>query len=231
MKSASVHSTQLTVRSRLLYCVLFTAYCVLCVSCAPPPNESEGEFSYQGVPRLAKYYPEVDANGDTTYMTIPVQTFINQYSDSFSMAQLNGHISVVQFFFTSCEGICPIISNSMASVQKEFSGNESVKLVSLSVDPVTDSVSALKKYAERFAVDSAQWTLLTGDKKKIYDLIRYGFILPDVEQGTGDEEDFIHSNQLVLVDRNSIIRGYYSGTDTAEVRMLIEDVHTLLKEK
>lgn len=214
--------------------ILMTVYCLLALcllSCAPSPNESDGEFSYQGIPRLSKYYPEVDANGDTTYKTVPAETFISQHGDSFSMGQLKGHISVVQFFFTSCEGICPIITNSMASVQKEFSGNENVKLVSLSVDPAVDSVPALRKYAERFVVDSAQWTLLTGDKKKIYDLIRYGFILPDVEQGTGDEEDFIHSNQLVLVDRNSIIRGYYSGTDTAEVKMLIEDVHTLLKEK
>lgn len=223
----TVRSSQFTLRLRTAYCVLI---CCLLAGCAPTPSE-DSEFSYQGIPRLAKYYPEVDANGDTTYKTVPVEKFINQHGDSFSTAQLRGKISVVQFFFASCEGICPIISDNMVLVQKEFAGNQNVKLISFTVDPARDSVPVLKKYAERFSCDSAQWTLLTGEKKKIYDMVRYGFILPDVEPGNGDEEDFIHSNQLVLVDRNSIIRGYYSGTDTAEVRMLLEDVHTLLNEK
>lgn len=183
------------------------------------------------IPRLAKYYPEVDAKGDTTYKTIPVDTFINQRGEMFVTSQLAGSISVVQVFFTSCEGICPMISRSMADVEKEFPRDGSVKLVSFSVDPARDSVPALQKYCERFRCDLGNWTLVTGDKKKIYDLIRYGYQLPDIEPGNGDEEDFIHSDQIVLVDRNSIIRGYYGGTDTAQVRMLIEDIHTLLKEK
>lgn len=202
---------------------------LLTFSCSPPADNSE-VFELTGVPRLTKYYPVVDAHGDTTYKTIPSDTFINQHGQPFITADLAGNISVVQIFFTSCEGICPIISGSMSQVQKEFRGDKNVSLVSFSVDPARDSVPALRSYCERFRCDIGNWTLLTGDKKKIYDQIRYGYQLPDIEPGNGDEEDFIHSDQLVLVDGNSIVRGYYSGTDTAQVRMLIEDIHLLIIE-
>lgn len=214
----------------VLYCVLITACCLL-ASCGPEKTPGKTEFTYEGIPRLAKYHNGVDENGDTLYKIVPAETFINQYGQSFSTAQLKGNISVVQVFFTSCEGICPVISSSMAAVQKEFVGNSNVNLISLSVDPERDSVAALMNYANRFHCDSAQWMLLTGDKKKLYDHIRYGYQLPDIEPGDGGAEDFIHSDQLVLVDRNSIIRGYYGGTDTAQVRMLIEDIHILINEK
>ncbi len=198
-------------------------------SCGPETIGDDRSY-VTGVPRLAKYYDGIE-NGDTLFKIVPVETFINQDGNTFSTAELKGNISVVQLFFTSCEGICPVISNHMAMVQKEFSGNSNVNLVSYSVDPDRDSTTALKNYCKRFGCDSTQWTLVTGDKKKLYDLIRYGYQLPDIEPGDGGEEDFIHSDQIVLVDRNSIIRGYYGGTDTAQVRMLIEDIHILINEK
>lgn len=232
----SKRSTQLAVRSaqwrgfRLTaYCLLLTAYCALS-SCGPEIEEAP-EFSADPIPRLTKYYPEVNANGDTTYKGPEFVTLVDQEGTNFSTSVWSGRIQVVQVFFTSCEGICPVISGSMQTVRNEFKENADVKLLSFSVDPERDSVAALKKYAGRFECDTAQWRLLTGDKKFIYDQIRYGYRLPDIEPGNGDEEDFIHSDQLVLVDRNNIIRGYYGGTDTAQVRMLIEDIHSLINEK
>lgn len=180
------------------------------------------------VPRLAKYYPVVSDNGDTTFETPPFQTFLNQDGDSFSTASLKGNIVVVQIFFASCKGICPVISKSMEKLQAEFADQKEVKLVSMSVDPARDSFPVLKNYARHMHADSTKWIFLTGDKKKTYDLIRYGYRLPDIEPGSGGEEDFVHSDQLVLLDRNNVIRGYYGGTDTAQVRVLIEDVHILL---
>jgi protein SCO1/2 len=202
--------------------------CITIISCGPKTDNEQ--FYMTPVPRLMKYYDAIE-NGDTLFKIVPVDTFINQNGNVFSTAELKGNISVVQLFFTSCEGICPVISNHMAMVQKEFAGNSNVNLVSYSVDPARDSAAALQKYCTRFSCDSTQWTLVTGDKKKLYDLIRYGYQLPDIEPGKGDEDDFIHSDQIVLVDRNSIIRGYYGGTDTAQVRMLIEDIHILINEK
>jgi protein SCO1 len=197
-------------------------------SCGPTEIPKE-EFSMQGVPRLAKYYGEPDQNGDTVFHKVPAVELINQYGDTISTAIANGRISVVQLFFTSCEGICPVISGNMISVQQAFAGDENVKLFSMSVDPARDSVGALYAYSKRFKCDSLQWNLLTGDKKVIYDYVRYQLRLPAIEEGDGGEEDFIHSDYITLIDREGIIRGYYTGTDTAQVRLLIEDIHTLSK--
>lgn len=197
-------------------------------SCGPKEIPKE-EFSMQGIPRLAKYYGEPDQNGDTVFHKVPAVELINQYGDTISTSMANGKISVVQLFFTSCEGICPVISGNMTAVQKAFAGNGNVKIFSLSVDPARDSVSALQAYSKRFKCDSLQWNLLTGDKKVIYDYVRYQLRLPAVEEGDGGEEDFIHSDYITLIDRDGIIRGYYTGTDTAQVRLLIEDIHTLYK--
>lgn len=229
-------SAQLAVRSAQFkwlrvtaYCALITAYCALS-SCGPKVEETP-EFYMDPIPRLTKYYPEVNTNGDTIYKGPESVTLVDQEGTSFSTSVWSGRVQVVQVFFTSCEGICPVISGSMQMVRNEFKGNPDVKLLSFSVDPERDSIPALKKYAERFQCDTSQWRLLTGGKKFIYDQIRYGYRLPDIEPGNGDEEDFIHSDQLVLVDRNNVIRGYYGGTDTAQVRMLIEDIHILISEK
>lgn len=197
-------------------------------SCGPTEIPKE-EFSMQGIPRLAKYYGEPDQNGDTVFHKVPAVELINQYGDTISTLIANGKISVVQLFFTSCEGICPVISGNMTAVQKAFAGNDNVKIFSVSVDPARDSVSALQAYSKRFKCDSLQWNLLTGDKKVIYDYVRYQLRLPAVEEGDGGEEDFIHSDYITLIDREGIIRGYYTGTDTAQVRLLIEDIHTLYK--
>lgn len=212
----------------MIYCALCIAYCAL--GCAPQPTDSE-EFSFTPIPRLARYYPVVNDNGDTTFETPQFETFVSQNGDSFSTASLKGNIVVVQIFFASCKGICPVISHGMQSVQQEFHNEKNVKLVSISVDPARDSFQVLKEYAHQMSADSTKWTFLTGDKKKTYDLIRYGYRLPDIEPGNGGEEDFIHSDQLVLIDRNNVIRGYYGGTDTAQIRMLKEDVHTLLSQQ
>lgn len=201
---------------------------IILSSCRPTGIPKE-EFSMQGIPRLAKYYGEPDQNGDTVFHKVPAVELINQYGDTISTLIANGKISVVQLFFTSCEGICPVISGNMTAVQKAFAGNDNVKIFSLSVDPARDSVSALQAYSKRFKCDSLQWNLLTGDKKVIYDYVRYQLRLPAVEEGDGGEEDFIHSDYITLIDREGIIRGYYTGTDTAQVRLLIEDIHTLYK--
>jgi protein SCO1/2 len=211
-----------------VFSLLFISAITLFTSCGPTEVPKE-EFSMQGIPRLAKYYGEPDANGDTVFHKVPAVALTNQYGDTVSTSLASGKISVVQLFFTSCEGICPVISGNMTSVQKAFAGNENVKMFSLSVDPARDSVSALSAYSKRFKCDSLQWNLLTGDKKLIYDYVRYQLRLPAVEEGDGGEEDFIHSDYITLIDREGIIRGYYTGTDTAQVRLLIEDIHTLTK--
>ena len=184
------------------------------------------------IPRLAKYYPldSLGANGDTLYHTIPADTFLAQNGRAFVTTSVNGKVVVNDFFFASCGGTCPRMTSQLTRVQEAFRGNPDVAIVSYTVDPARDSVASLQLYAQRFHADTAQWKFITGKKKNLYDLARYGFYLP-VEPGNGDSEDFIHSDQLVLVDRHARIRGYYGGTDPAAVDSLIADVKTLLREQ
>lgn len=220
------------------YLILLSLVAVAaCGNPQPDPNHpGEVDMSTTGLTRLMRYYPldtTISAQGDTVvkYHTIPNATFTTQSGKPFSAAQHRNVISVSNFFFSTCTGICPVVTNQMTRIQAAFANNQQVKFVSYTVDPEVDSVPVLAEYARRFKADTAQWTFLTGTKKALYDQIRYGFYLPDVEVGSGDAEDFIHSDQLVLVDRDLVIRGYYTGTDSAAVDSLIQDMQLLLIEK
>lgn len=212
------------------HCIWFGICCFFLFSCN---NENEKkENIYEGIKRLALYYPldSLAKNGDTLYHTIPEVQLIAQNGDSFSNCSVKGKIVLADFFFASCQGICPRMSSQLTRVQAAFRQEENFKILSFTVDPDRDSANSLQQYANRFHADTTQWKFLTGSKKTLYDLARYGYFLP-VQPGTGNSEDFIHSDQFILVDRNLHIRGYYSGTDSAAVDSLIVDIGILLKEK
>lgn len=151
-----------------------------------------------------------------------------------TLQDLRGKIWVANFFFTSCQSICPIMQENMVEVQKAFAGNPAVQIVSFTVDPERDTVSVLREYARRKGAIPDKWLFVTGAKKDIYHLARKGFKLaaddvPEEIQGT--RHDFIHSEKFVLVDAGGRIRGYYSGLDMEQVHRLIEDVQKLLREE
>ena len=175
-----------------------------------------------GNDRLPVYGPENHA--------IPPFRFINQHGDTTGSELLEGKFFVADFFFTHCKGICPKMTSEMKRVQDAFSGNENLKLISFTVDPERDSPEALADYMELFNADPAMWTMYTGDKAELYHLARKGFFITAVE-GDGGEEDFIHSEKLVLVDAENRIRGYYDGTNPESVEQLIADIGKLMKKQ
>lgn len=195
----------------------------------------EVDMTSTGLTRLMKYFPQdtTIANGDTTvtYHTIPLAGFTAQDGRNYTATEEKGFLSVHSFFFSTCEGICPIVTSQMNRVNDAYANNPNVKLVSYTVDPEVDNTEILQAYARRYKADPKKWTFLTGEKKALYDHIRYGFFLPGILPGKGDQEDFIHSDQIVLVDKNLVIRGYYTGTDSMMVDSLIKDVKLLLEEK
>lgn len=195
-------------------------------------GEETGIMTSSGLERLQVYYKldSAGANGEALYHTIPEVELIAQDGKPFSTSSFKGKVSLTDFFFASCAGICPQMTSQLSRVQKAFPANPDFKIVSYTVDPDRDTAEFLQQYALRFKADTAQWKFVTGPKKSLYDLARYGYFLP-VEPGNGDSEDFIHSDQLVLVDRKSHIRGYYNGTDSAAVDSLIADIKVLLHEK
>ena len=152
---------------------------------------------------------------------------INQNGENITAKNYENKIYVVDFFFTKCPGICPIMTDNMLQIQSEFFDNEDIMLLSLSVTPEIDSVEVLKKYANEKGIKDSKWNITTGSKNHIYNLARKSYFAV-VDQGDGGLQDFIHTPNFILVDKKKQIRGIYDGTEQKEVSLLINDIYTLL---
>lgn len=155
---------------------------------------------------------------------IPAYTLWNQEGQP--TGNSTGGISVVGFFFTHCTTICPAM---ISNLKKLAAAYPQIAIRTITIDPLRDSAGQLKDYAERFAIPTAHWQLLTGDKKRIYQLARQSYRI-DASEGTGDAADFIHSDKLILLDAQQRIRGYYSGTEATGLQKLIIDIKKLQHE-
>ncbi len=176
-----------------------------------------------------KSYEAKNGKTDTTYHTIQNFSFINQDGKTITQKDFDNCVYVADFFFTTCRSICPIMSTQMQRIAEHFKGNTEVKFLSHTVDPETDTVEQLKRYAIKHKADVKQWMLVTGDKKALYDIARTSYLL-DAEKGDGGPDDFIHTQNFALIDKDKRIRGYYDGTNTAEMNQLIKDIDLLLAE-
>ncbi|MCW3076091.1 MAG: BsSco, partial [Bacteroidetes bacterium] len=166
---------------------------------------------------------------DTTYHTIPDFEFTDQNNERVNKQTVASKIYVAEYFFTTCKSICPVMNHNLESVYKEFKTEPDLWILSHTVDPEYDSVAVLKDYANAHGVKDNRWKFLTGDKKKLYELARKGYLL-NAEEGNGGEEDFIHTQNFALVDKEGHIRGFYDGTDSLEVVRLKLEIKILLKE-
>jgi protein SCO1 len=162
----------------------------------------------------------------TSAHTVPAFTFINQNGTTYNSDLLKGKIWVADFIFTRCPGICPKMTTQLTRVQESFDKDTSVKLVTFTVDPGYDSAAILKAYSKYYNADESRWTFLTGEKEKIYALGQRGFFITTMED-TARPLEFLHSDKLVLVDKEGWIRGYYNGTDQEEVDKLITEINVL----
>ena len=159
--------------------------------------------------------------------------FENQDGIWITEADMKGKISVVEYFFTTCKSICPIMNTQMKRIQKKFANQTDVRIFSFTVDPDTDPVAQMKRYASAHQAKIGQWHFLTGKKADLYGLARRSFFVlkPAEAQNLGDAgSDFIHTNNFVLVDRQLRIRGYYDGTNPEEVSLLQAHITQLLAE-
>jgi protein SCO1/2 len=172
---------------------------------------------------------------DTVYHTIPAWQLTNQDSLTFSNKSLAGKVYVADFFFTRCGTICPKMSTQLTRVQDTFSENPEFNIVSFSVDPNTDQPQELRKYAKEYDAIKGKWHFITGTKKQIYPLAVKGYYVPVADASEYDkavktpDETFIHSEKLILVDKEGHIRGFYDGTDKKDVDRLILEIRVLLK--
>lgn len=176
-----------------------------------------------------KSYESKNGKTDTTYHSIQNFSFTNQDGKTVTEKDFNGSVYVTDFFFTTCHSICPIMSTQMERVASHFKGNAEVKFLSHTVDPEIDTVEQLKSYAIKHNADSKQWMFVTGEKKALYDIARTSYLL-DASEGNGGPDDFIHTQNFALIDKDKHIRGYYDGTDSTQMNQLIKDIELLLAE-
>lgn len=155
-------------------------------------------------------------------------TLVNHLGDTVSLADVEGQILVVDFFFTRCATICPVMTSNLKLLHDGLS--DGVRIVSHSVTPVADSVSVLNAYAEKYSVDASKWWFLTGDKTEIYKLARKSYF-SCLDEGDGGYQDFVHTENVVLVDPEGRLRGFYDGTLGVEISQLYQDIQTLIQEK
>lgn len=171
-------------------------------------------------------YVDKSVRDITQNHTVKDFNLINQNGNVITSKDYENKIYVVDFFFTRCPSICPIMTDNMKLVQDEYIDDNNIMLLSLSVTPDIDNVEVLKNYAIEKGVNDLKWNITTGSKKHIYELARKSYFAV-VDQGDGGLQDFIHTPNFVLVDTKKQIRGIYDGTEDKEILRLIKDINIL----
>ena len=189
-------------------------------------------------PKILKVYNPIDINPELVDESVRNVDKFHRVG-SFSLTDQDGNhvtendfknkIYVTDFFFVTCPTICPKMTKQMNRVYDEFKENPSISFLSHTVMPEADSVPVLKEYAHQLGVTSAKWKFVTGDKKQIYDLARKTYFAA-VTEGDGGVNDFVHTENFVLVDKEKRLRGFYDGTSKEDVDRLITDIYALLEE-
>ncbi len=198
------------------------------VGCGTPasttPLAAERTLPFYDSADFTPRWPTADAQ--VSHRIRPFR-LVDQRNAPFTEADLGGRIAVVDFFFTTCPAICPLMATRMGDLQKAFLNDDRVVLLSHSVTPETDTPDVLATYAEAHGVNVDKWKLLTGPKSEIYDLGRRSYFVDEDLGGTRNEDDFLHTENFILIDGQRRIRGIYNGLDPDSIRSLIADIKVL----
>jgi protein SCO1/2 len=183
-------------------------------------------------PAAAPATAEVDIS---PVVPLPPFTLTTQTGAPYTLAELRGHVTVVDFIFTSCPDVCPMLSAQMAELAKRYADTPDVRFLSISVDPATDTPAVLTTYAARFGADPARWTWLTGPERDVHEVVVAGFRSmmqrapnpPGAASGAPaprSAETVLHGERFVVVDRAGVIRGYPSPKEPGLVAAYVDAV-------
>ena len=178
--------------------------------------------------------PEWIEPGDPAYKKIhqiPSFSLVNQEGITITEKDVEGKIYVANFFFTTCRNICTKMTTNMHLIQEAFADDEQIYLISHSVTPESDSVPKLKKYALENKIRSDKWSLLTGDKSSIYRLAKQEYFAGDTIGFYQTGNEFLHTENFILIDKHRRIRGVYNGTLLVEIERIKEDIAILKIEE
>ena len=188
------------------------------------------------------FYNPVDVNPDLVDKSIQ-NNGINHTTMDFYLQNQNGEwvtqditkgkIVIANYFFATCPSICPLMNGKVAQVNEHFKSTKKLLILSHTVTPEQDSASVLLEYAKRYNADASTWQFLTGSKKHLYELARKSYLIcpdendPNYEHGS--ENDFIHTENVALMDSQGRIRGFYDATSDQQIEQLIKDVQLLIE--
>ena len=194
----------------------------------------KGEQNFAHLP----FVTYTDVNGETQKRKAPEFAFLNQDGDTISSKDLEGKVYLVDFFFTSCPSICPIMTANMMKVQERFAHYDDFGSLSFTVDPGRDTPSVLREYADHRNINTAKWDFVTGERDSIYS-VAYDYLSSAMEDSLADG-GFLHTEYFILVDKEGHIRsrddehgnviGVYDGTSAQHIRDLIDDIKVLMAE-
>jgi len=209
--------------------ILLVLVVILIVSCNKKTEVEEG-LPFFNTPEFTPEWIGKDSPEFNKIHTIPPFMFTNQDGQTVSEKTVDGKIYVANFIFTSCGSICPKMTDNMKILQDKYANDPQVLLLSHSVTPDKDNVDVLKEYAIEKGCISGKWHLLTGDKEAIYSIAKKQYFAGDSIGYYGKLNDFLHTENFILVDGKRRIRGVYNGTLPIEMDRIIEDITTLKKE-
>ena len=173
---------------------------------------------------IVLYRMELSNPSIPVYGEVAPFSYTERNGDAFGSEQLKGKTSVINFFFTRCEGPCPLMNGKVAELYRNFNGSPNVQFISISVDPDRDSVQALQQYAVRFGVTDRRWLFLRAPIHEVKELSEKTFML------ASSDVPGLHSTKLILIDGQRKVRGYYSSEDSNSLRILEEHIRELTKE-
>mgnify|MGYP006122857301 FL=1 len=202
----------------VLSCIIITLFYNILSPVRILPIYQPAQVNYELVDSSIQYQKK--------YHRIADFSLINQNGETITQEFYKNKIYVADFFFTTCQTICPIMTDHMYDIQKETIADPDVLLLSHSVTPEIDSVAQLKRYAKKKLVNASKWNLVTGDKKQIYELARKSYLAVK-DAGSGGPFDMIHTENFMLIDKKRQIRGFYDGTESEEIERLLEDIKVL----
>lgn len=185
------------------------------------------ELPYYKDPSFEPFWASLDEVDLEDFHTIPSFSFTDQQGREVTDETLDGKIYVAGFFFSTCPGICPSIRSKLIKVQEAFGDDPHVRIVQHSIRPTTDTTEVLQQYAHKNDIDSSHWFLLTGDKTEIYTIAKQSYFASEDLGNVQQNQDFLHTESLLLIDQNKHIRGIYNGLNSASVGYLIRDINTL----
>jgi len=189
----------------------------------PLPYYNSPDFTPEWIPEDDPAYDQIH--------TITNFSLTDQNGNTITQDTFRDKIYVANFFYTICPSVCPLMTENLLKVQEEFVNDKGLKLLSHTVMPWIDSIATLKRFADLREINSNRWHLVTGPKDAIYAIARESYF---ADEGFGksvtDDADFLHTENVILIDRKRRIRGVYNGTLSLEIKRLIEDIRSLREE-